>query len=134
MASVDQADAGQELGHQQYRFFPRQAQPNGRNEQVLFHRHVVECPRNLESPRDTQPAGAGRTQIRDVPPFEPDAAMVGPIDAADHIEDGGLAGAVGTDQPQYLPLGHIKRNAVHGADATEALMNIVDLENGLSHR
>ena len=66
--------------------------------------HVVEHAQRAE--QLGRLVGAGDAGARDLPgrragqlaAAEPDAAGVGAVEAADHVEHGGLAGAVGADQ------------------------------------
>ena len=55
------------------------------------------------------------------------AALRG-IDPVDDVEQGGFAGAVGTDQPQNLPGAQIEGNVGEGLEAAEALGNVLNLE------
>src|SRR5690606_4869492 len=47
---------------------------------------------------------------------------------AQAVEEGGLAGAVRTDEAEDLPLVLVERNAVEGDDAAEAQVDIIDRE------
>ena len=61
-------------------------------------------------------------------PAKPHLAGIGPIDAGDQVEAGGLAGAVGADQRDDLALGHGEAHLLHGPQAAEALRHRADLE------
>ena len=61
-------------------------------------------------------------------PREAHLAGIGAIDAGDDIEAGGLAGAVGPDQPDDGALGDGQADILHGAQAAEALGHLVELE------
>jgi hypothetical protein len=52
------------------------------------------------------------------------------IDAADHIQHCGLAGAVGPDQPADLPRRDRQRDAIEGLDAPEGDRDRADIEHG----
>jgi hypothetical protein len=47
--------------------------------------------------------------------------------ASEHLEGGGLAGAVHPQEPEALPLGHAEGQAVHG-QVTTKLLRLVHLE------
>ena len=81
--------------------------------------HVGEQPGVLEAA--TEPArGAPRgPSVRDVAAAEHDPAAVGGDEAADQVEQRGLAGAVRTDDADDLALGDGERHVVDGADAAE---------------
>ena len=66
--------------------------------------------------------------VGDVAVFENEAAGRWLVDAADQIEDGGLAGAIGADDGEYFALVHREADAVDGADAAEIDDEIVGLE------
>jgi hypothetical protein len=89
-----------------------QAEPFGQDARahvaVLGHQHVVQHAEAreelhvLEGARDAQVGDLVGTQMRDVVLEEADASAGGPIESRDAAEDGGLAGPVGTDQPDEL--------------------------------
>ena len=55
-------------------------------------------------------------------------ALVGRVQAEDHPHRGGLAGAVGPDEPGDLPGLHGERHPVQGDRRAEALAQAVDLD------
>src|SRR6202521_78101 len=57
----------------------------------------------------------------DVAAAESDAACIGPIDASHHVEEGGLARAVGTDQTEDLALAHLQVELVERHHAAKPL-------------
>jgi len=52
-------------------------------------------------------------------PLEGDHAFLGVIEAVDAVEHGTLAGAVGADDRQDLPLLDVETDTVQGLDAAE---------------
>ena len=63
-------------------------------------------------------------------PWNDQAAAGRLVDAADEIEDGALARAVGADDGEDLALRHVEGHAVHGPDAAEGDRDVVGLEQG----
>ena len=61
---------------------------------------------------------------------EPDRAGVGAIEAAQHVEHGGLAGAVRPDQARHLARLRLERDVVRRAHAAEGDREPVDRERG----
>ena len=66
--------------------------------------------------------------MRDVAAFQHDSAGRRIEDAADQIEDGRFARAVGSDDPENLRLGETERDAVDGTDAAEIDIDAIDRE------
>src|SRR5919108_1790673 len=69
---------------------------------VVEHAHALEERDVLERPGDAQRGHVGRGQVRAVAAGEADRALVGMVEAADDVEQRGLAGAVGPDDRQEL--------------------------------
>src|SRR5262245_16205457 len=105
-----------------------------RDVEVLEHGHARERLRNLKAPNDTEPRPLVRGQARDVTPLEQDAAAVRRQGARHAVDQGGLAGAVGSDQAQALAGSDPDRHAVERQEASEALAHGVDLEERRAHR
>ena len=86
--------------------------------QVLAHREVVEQLRALPRPREAAPGAGVRRQSGEIPSVELDHARVA-NEAGDRVDEGRLAGAVGTDQADELSLldGEIDAfDCVHAAE------------------
>jgi len=60
---------------------------------------------------------------------QPDLAGVGGDQPEDHVQGGGLAGAVGTEQADDLARADPEADAVHGGDRPEALGDVADVED-----
>ena len=67
-------------------------------------------------------------------PLEADRAALAAVEAGDHVEERGLAGAVGPDQRGDRALLDVEGGAVHGQDAAEALDELIDLEDRRDRR
>src|SRR5712691_7418760 len=76
---------------------PRATEQHGRRD-VVAHGQLDERPRELKRPRDAPPADPVRRPAGDVLAVEPDAAGRRGKSAHD-VEQGRLAGAVRTDEP-----------------------------------
>ena len=97
---------------------------------VLEHGQVAELAADLEGAADAHPGDAVGHQALDAIALEPDLARVGAMQAVDHVEHGGLAGAVRPDQRGDRALLDREGAAVDGLDAAEGLLRIADFEEG----
>ena len=104
-----------------------------RHQEVLQHRHVSEQLAVLERARQPEPRHRVRPGAGDVAALEQDAAAARPVDAADAVEDAGLARAVGTDQRQQLAGADRERHIRQHAQAAEGQRQPLDAERDLSH-
>jgi hypothetical protein len=95
---------------------------------VVQHRHPFEEGDVLEGACDPQHRAPMGPQRRDVLPVEEDASAVGPIDAADAVEDAGLARAVGADDGEEVPGVDLQAHARQGGHAAEAQVQILQRE------
>src|SRR5215210_123827 len=94
------------------------------DEDVLERGHGGEQPDVLERPGDAPLGDPVRPQLRDVPPLERDDPGRGPVEAGEHVEEGGLAGAVRPDDRHDRLAGD---REVDGLDRHQAA-------EGLGHR
>src|SRR5271169_1870587 len=62
--------------------------------------------------------------------IERDLAPVRRVKTRDHIDRGGLAGAVGTNQPQNFAGGNMETQSVERVEAAEALHELGNVEDG----
>src|SRR6202022_2918672 len=91
----------------------------------LAHRHVVEDgerqaeARALKGARDAGPEDLRRRIAGDAAPGEDQLAGAGGVDPGEHVEEGGLARAVGADEPQHAGLGQLEAERVEGDEAAE---------------
>ena len=120
---VHQAHLGQGLIGQTGRgaqgvAFPAEAGPH---HDVFPDRQIVEGPHHLVGPGQAPPGHLIGGQAGDLFAPENHLARGRGIDAVDHVEQGGFAGAVGADEPQDLALGQIEGDVRQGLEAAEAL-------------
>ena len=90
-----------------------------RHEHVLEHRHLPEEPDVLERARDAEVGDLPRREAVDALAAERDGALRRRVHAGDAVEHRGLAGAVGSDEPEDGALGHVEADAADGAQAAE---------------
>src|SRR5205085_7725351 len=83
---------------------------------------------DLERAADAGSADLVRPQPLDLGTVEDDGAGIGRVNARDHVEDGGLAGAVRPDEAVDVAFGNLERGMVHRAQAAEGLRDRADLE------
>ncbi len=91
------------------------------DEDVLEHRHVREGPRNLVRAGDAAAAASSRVQTRNVGAVEthrPGGRCVG---SGEHVEQGGLAGAVGADDADGFVVAQAEIDVGDGDEGVEAL-------------
>ena len=96
--------------------------------QVVEHREPAEQGDVLERARHAEGCDLARPPARDVAAFEHDAPFVRLVEAGDHVEQRGLAGAVGADDRDDAALGDVDRHAVDGGDAAEVLGHVRNRE------
>jgi len=89
---------------------------------------AAENGRLLRQIADAEPRALVHRQRRDVLPVERDDALVGLHQSGDHVEHGGLAGAVGAEQPDRLALPHHQRDVLHDGARAVSLAEVVDGE------
>ena len=93
-------------------------------------RHVVadgqagEGPGDLVGPRDAPPGDLVRHAAGDLDAADDDAPAVRPVVAADDVDQGGLAGAVGADEPQDLPFPDLQAHPAQRLDSAEGLPDV----------
>ena len=96
--------------------------------QVVEHGEAAEQGDVLERARHAERRDLARRPARDVAALEHDAAGIRLVEAGDHVEQRGLAGAVGADDREDAALGDVDRHAVDGGDAAEVLGNVRNRE------
>ena len=77
---------------------------------VLAHGQPAERVAVLERPREPVPAAPVRRPARDVAALELDGARRRPVEAAEHVDERRLAGAVRADQPDDLAAAQLERD------------------------
>ena len=100
---------------------------------VVKHRHAGKQADVLEGAGHAQLGDLVRALAGDVLAQERDPALGGLVHAGHHVEGGGLARAVGTDQGHDLALVDVHRQVVHGDDAAEAHGQMVDMQHVFTH-
>src|SRR5581483_6331208 len=80
---------------------------------VFLHREAAEHRILLRQVRDAEPRAAVDRQMRELRLVEEDAARVHRHEADDHVEAGGLAGAVRAEQPDHFAAPHFERHILH---------------------
>ncbi len=101
---------------------PRTARPRDqRHLHVLTHRHRGEGLGHLESAPDAQAADRTRREAGNRATEQHHLPGIGAKLAADHVEAGGLARPVRSDQREHLAFGHGEGHVVHHARVTKRL-------------
>src|SRR5215472_16751504 len=95
---------------------------------VVEHAHALEQGDVLERARDAEGGHVGRRQMRAVAALERDRALVGVIEAADGVEQGGLAGAIRADDRHDLAALDAQADPIDGDESAEPHAHAVDLE------
>src|SRR5207245_6115589 len=98
--------------------------------EVVDDGHAPEERNVLKGAGHAQGGDAGGREPGELGAVETDGAPLRVKDAADAVEQGGLARAVGTDDGQDLALLDVEADAAHGLDAAERLRDIADLDEG----
>src|SRR5256886_8326651 len=94
------------------------------------HAHALEERDVLEGARHPELGHVGRRQPRAVAALEEDAALVGMVEAADDVEQRGLARAVGPDDGEDLPALDVQAHAAQREQSAEAHADPLHLEQG----
>ena len=87
-------------------------------------RQFVRHDRGLERAADPQPGAGMQRQSRDVPALVGHTPALGLDAAGEHLEQAGLAGAVGADDAQHLAAIHLEADAVQDLAPAEVEVNI----------
>ena len=77
---------------------------------------------------DAEPVGVGHAADLGRPAVDADFALIGTVDAAQDIDEGGLSGAVLAEQGMDLPAAQLEVHAVQRDDAAEALADAAERE------
>jgi hypothetical protein len=89
-----------------------------------------EHPGQVDVPgREVEPAQQRRPVGLEPPAEQPHLAGVGGDQPEDHVQGGGLAGAVGAEQADDLAGADREADAVHGGDRPEPLADVTDVED-----
>ena len=98
--------------------------------EVVAYRRALDEADVLE--RAPEPEGGALVdgQAGDVPPLVQDAAGVGHVEAGDEVEQRRLAGAVGPDHPDDLPLADGDAHVEVGLHAAEPDGQVVRVKHG----
>jgi hypothetical protein len=100
--------------------------PNSRSvgeaghQKVLQHADAAEDFGHLKAARDTLGGERGGLAPNDRSAFEPGAALLWAIEAVEHVEEGGLARAVRSDQADQLARLDLERHLVERGQAAKA--------------
>ena len=95
---------------------------------VVEHGHAGKQRDVLKRAGDAERGDAGRPGAGHVPAFEPDRAGVGLVEAADDVEQRGLAGAVRSDDRRQAAAAHRERDVLDRAHAAKMLGHAADGE------
>ena len=90
------------------------------HQQVFQHGELLEKAHVLEGAHQAVTGHLMAGLAGDLVAIQPDAAPGGPVEPADAVEDGGLAGAVGADDAEDLAIGDVEADVVDGGEAAEA--------------
>src|SRR5262249_35113928 len=86
--------------------------------------------RHLEGARDAEPRDlAGRTPS-DVAVLEPDRSLVGAQMAGDHVDERGLAGSIGADDPDRLLRRDVEADIARRHHLAERLLHVAYRQDG----
>jgi hypothetical protein len=99
------------------------------DQQVLDHGQLFEELAVLERAADPAARDVVGVAAQERAAVEADVAAGRAVDAADRVEQRGLARAVRADQRDELVVAHAERQPVHGRDLAEADADLVDFEH-----
>ena len=76
----------------------------GPHKHILKRRHTGKDTNQLKRPRNAPSTDLMRFETNQVFPMETDSSFVRTIDPRNDVEEGGLSGSIGSDQPNNLSL------------------------------
>src|SRR5262249_34100756 len=103
----------------------------GANADIVEHRKIGKQRNVLEGSADADLRDAVRRARQDAHAFHQNVAGARLIEPGEAVEQGGLAGAVRSDQAEDLPLEHVEGDAVERDDAAEMDADVADGEQGI---
>ena len=115
---------------QRFGFPHRGAAEQGAEGHVLADGHRFERPGGLEHDGDAGVAGLVGFETADVPAGQGDRTLGGGVHAADHLEQGALAGTVRADEGEDLTLVDRERHVGDRREPSEELLDPGELQNG----
>ena len=101
----------------------------GAHLQVFLHGHLLEDPPPLRDLGQTMGHQLGGGDVLNGLAQKFNGAGEGAQQAGDGLQGGGLAGAVGADEGDNLPLVHIERDVLDGVDGAVIDVDVVYLEH-----
>ncbi len=101
---------------------------------ILANREREEWLGHLKGAIDAEVHKFVRRQSADRALVEENLPVIGPVEAGDDIDAGGLAGAVGSDQPENLSRHEAEADAIQGAESRETLDDLVDAKQRSARR
>jgi hypothetical protein len=108
------------------------AQALQRDAHVFQDRHVREHGGDLKRAHQPKPGDIGRLHGGDIVTFENDAAACRAEELGQHVEAGGLAGAVGTDQGVDGPAHDAQADAIDGDKSGKFFCEILGFEDDVA--
>lgn len=97
---------------------------------VVGHRQLAEDRCLLRQIADAGARAAVHGLMADVEIIDQHAALIGAHQADDHVETGGLAGAIGTEQADDLAAFDAQADVTHDLAALVAFRQVLGFENG----
>ena len=101
--------------------------------EVLHHAQVGEDGEILVDDLDAEGDGLHGSEAREGTSADLDAARVGLVDAGDHLDEGGLAGAVLAGKAVNLPRADLEAHPLESLHSSEGLDDPLDPQNGIRH-
>src|SRR5262249_22695420 len=109
---------------------PERAVIAGSQDDIVQHRHAPERPYDLVGQRQTFADPRVRRVAVDVDPAQHDPPAIRAQNSGDDAQQGGLAGAIRTDQAAKLALADLQRRIAHRLHAAEPDRDRVEHEHG----
>src|SRR5439155_9907646 len=101
---------------------------HGSDRDVVADGQLLQRLDDLEGPRDPEPPDGVARGLRDVFPAKEDRPRRRLVQPGDAVDEGRLAGAVGAEDPEDLPLVDRQVHARDGGQAAEALGDLTGVE------
>jgi hypothetical protein len=99
------------------------------DQDVVARRKGAEDLELLERPADAVPGSVAGSEAGHIPPVEEDPTVIRPPQSRHHVEQRGLTGAVGSDQPGDHAGGRLETHLVERHDAAEPDRDVLNSQH-----
>ena len=103
------------------------------HQQVVQHRRVFEQFDILEGARNAHRGDLMRRRMREIAAFKEYLSRSRRVEAADEVEDRGLARTVGANEGEHFAFSYIKADAIDSQHAAETHAQVLGRQKNFTH-